>query len=67
MTSTMSELLKKQQEMEKQLEIRRLEGNVLVEVNNSHVGDSDAALITFLKERKDVVQSLKQILNLIEI
>ena len=66
MNSTVAELLKKQQEMEKQLEIRRLEGGVLVEVNNSQFGDSDAALITFLKERKDVVNSLKQILNLLD-
>jgi integrase len=67
MNSTMSELLKKQQDMENQLEIRKLEGEVLVKVNNSQVGDSDAALMTFLKERQDVVQSLKQILNLVAV
>jgi len=67
MNSTMNDLLKKQQEMEKQLEIRRLEGEILSEANNSKIGNSDAELITFLNERKDVVQSLKQILNLIEI
>jgi integrase len=66
MNSTVAELLKKQQEMEKQLEIRRLEGEVLAEVNNSQIGDSDAALMAFLKERKDVVHSLKQILNLLD-
>lgn len=67
LSSTMTELLKKQQEMEKQLEVRRLEGEILTETNNSRVGNSDAELIAFLNERKDVVQSLKQILNLIEI
>ena len=67
MSSTMADLLKKQQEMEKQLDIRRLEGEILSEANNSKIGNSDAELITFLNERKDVVQSLKQILNLIEI
>lgn len=67
LSSTMADLLKKQQEMEKQLEVRRLEGEILTETNNSKVGNSDAELITFLNERKDVVQSLKQILNLIEI
>lgn len=66
MSSTMSELLKKQQEMEKRLEIRKIEGEVLMEVNSSQIGDSDAALMTFLKERSDVVSSLKQILNLIK-
>ncbi len=65
-SSTMAELLKKQQDMESQLEIRKLEGEILTEMNNLQVGNSDAALITFLKERKDVVSSLKQILNLIE-
>lgn len=67
MSSTMEELLKKQQEMEKQLEVRKLEGEILAETNNSKVGSSDAELMAFLNERKDVVQSLKQILNLIEI
>jgi len=67
MSSTMSDLLKKQQEMENQLEVRRLEGEILTKTNNSKVGNSDAELITFLNERKDVVQSLKQILNLIKI
>lgn len=67
MSSTMEELLKKQQEMEKQLEVRRLEGEILIETNKSKVGNSDAELMAFLNERKDVVQSLKQILNLIEI
>jgi integrase len=67
LSSTMTELLKKQQEMEKQLEVRRLEGEILAETNNSKVGNSDAELMAFLNERKDVVQSLKQILNLIEI
>ncbi|MFH1327039.1 MAG: site-specific integrase [archaeon] len=66
MSSTMSELLKKQQNMEKQLEIRKIEGEVLMEVNNSQIGDSDVALMDFLKERQDVVQSLKQILSLVE-
>ena len=65
-SSTMGELLKKQQEMEKQLEIRKLEGEILTETNNSKVGNSDAELMAFLNERKDVVQSLKQILNLID-
>ena len=67
LSSTMTELLKKQQEMEKQLEIRKLEGEILTKVNNLKVGNSDAELITFLNERKDVVQSLKQILDLIEV
>jgi len=67
MSSTMEELLKKQQEMEKQLEVRKLEGEILAETNYSKVGSSDAELMAFLNERKDVVQSLKQILNLIEI
>jgi hypothetical protein len=53
--------------MEKQLEVRKLEGEILAETNNAKVGNSDTELITFLNERKDVVQSLKQILNLIEI
>jgi hypothetical protein len=67
MSSTIGELLKKQQDMEKQLEVRRLEGDILSEVNTSKIGGSDEDLINFLKERKDVVNSLKQILNLIEI
>ncbi len=67
MNSTMSELLKKQDELEKQVEIRRLEGDILSEVNTSKVGSTDKDLINFLKERKDVVNSLKQILNLVEI
>ncbi|MDO8623239.1 MAG: site-specific integrase [archaeon] len=67
LSSTMTDLLKKQQEMEKQLEVRRLEGEILTETNNSKVGNSDVELITFLNERKDVVGSLKQILSLIEI
>jgi integrase len=67
LSSTMTDLLKKQQEMEKQLEVKRLEGEILTEANNSKVGNSDAELINFLNERKDVVSSLKQILNLIEI
>ena len=65
-TSTMEELLKNQQNIERQLEIRKIEGEVLVEVNNSQVENSDVALIKFLRERKDVVSSLKQIFNLIE-
>ncbi len=66
MSSTMEELMQKQQDMENQLEVRKLEGEILTEVNNSKVGDSDAEVIKFLNERKDVVQSLKQILNLVE-
>jgi len=65
-SSTMEEVLKNQRKMEEKLEIRELEGEVLGKINNSQIGNSDAALISFLRERKDVVASLKQIFNLIE-
>ena len=65
-SSTMEEVLKNQRKMEEKLEIRELEGEVLGKINNSQIGNSDAALISFLRERKDVVTSLKQIFNLIE-
>jgi len=66
MSSTIGELLKKQEELEKQVEIRRLEGEILGDSNLQKVGTSDRELIAFLKERKDVVGSLKQILRLID-
>lgn len=65
-SSAMTELLRKQQEMEKQLEIRRLEGEVIVEVSKSKVESTEVALMGFLRQRKDVVQSLKQIISLVE-
>ncbi|MFA4960087.1 MAG: tyrosine-type recombinase/integrase [Candidatus Pacearchaeota archaeon] len=65
-SSAMAELLRKQQEMEKQLEVRRLEGEVIVEVNKSRIESTEVALMSFLRERKDVVSSLKQIINLVE-
>ena len=64
MNSEMVEMMQKQEELEKQVEIRRLESNVVSETGN--VGKSDEELLAFLKERKDVVKSLKQIMELLD-
>lgn len=66
MTSTMTDLLRKQEELEKQIQIRKLEGDVLSEVNSSKIGDSNENLITFLRDRKDITESIKKIIELIE-
>jgi len=64
MNSTMLEMIQKQEELEKQVEIRRLEGSVLSETWKEEKSDSE--LFAFLKDRKDVVKSLKQIMELLD-
>lgn len=66
MSTNVAELLRKQQKMESEMEIRRLEGDILSRVHECKVDNSETALISFLKERKDIVNSLKQIINLID-